>query len=169
MNNGVVREYVVAVAAAVSKEDGPRLATYLSLDKAETRYAQLLVVLKAMAASDIQAAVASSFGSGSDVNARKWQAVVSSHLFAVAELARGNAEASFDAEHAALSDFVQLVNECTTNWQIKPLHCLVRDARRLSVRLEAELAARGAREAASGKIVRFVRTVECECVTDQAA
>lgn len=144
-----VRDYVLAAAACVRAEDGPRLALLLELDTSRAPGGGALPA--ALLGVDIGAAVVSHFPGAA---ARPWQALLSSHLSAIAELARGRVEAAFDAEHAALGDMVQLVNDCTTNWQIRPLHALVRGARRLSIRLEAELAARGAREAATGKIVR---------------
>ena len=149
----VVRDLLAAAQTAIRSEDGPGLAATLSLDPAKLPGGHALPV--ALLALNVSAAVSAVFNEHStDGSVKRWHRVLTDHLTALAAIARDDIEAAFDAEHAALSEFLLFVSESNTNWLVRPLHVLVASARTLSVAVEKRMAERGARDAAAGKIVR---------------
>ena len=148
-------EVLGIAVAAIRAEDGSALARLFSLNSASLPGGAALTAALQGGRTAISAAVNAVFNeNAADARVKRWFRVFSEHLTAVAALAKNDVEAAFEAEHTCLIEFLQFVNESNTNWLVPPLHVLVANARSLSVALTHRMAARGARDAAAGKIVR---------------
>lgn len=155
-----IAAFLGAADRAARSEDGPGLAELLRLDKSSLPGSGRLVA--ELLGASISDRVAAVFSPASPDESRKlWHGVLSEHLAAAADAARGagSEDSAYTHAHSALSSLLLLVREAATNWMTQPLHVLIRDVLLLSRDMERRLAARGLKPDATARINELTTTL----------
>jgi hypothetical protein len=153
-----VRSFLSAVQAAVRAEDGPRLATLLTMDKSHLPSGSSLPV--ALLSTNIEDAVNAYFARARG-ETKQWYDTLVAHCACIASLAKEDIITGYDHAYEALKAFSIIVQEAATNWVVRPLHVLAGETWRLCGRMTKAAEAAGQRETASAKIVSMYRGLAC--------
>ena len=146
-------EWVRAVSAAISSEDGASLAFFLrgsppALDGGPPA-----------ASASASSALLATFSPAHDAT-KSWYDCLRAHLCGGAAVRRGDAKGGFDGAHDALSALVEAFKSSASNWLIGALHALVRGACAAERALDGSLRAAGSREGAPAETSKLVRTLQ---------